>query len=172
MKMVLFVCRLIYQKLPCRPPRGRNSKMQFTEKEIELAKQLKKSGLLWNPETGDWFLHRGNLYIVKDIGRDYVEAIRSYPYENDSLYAIEFSTWLPLWHQCREYLCNLDWWIGEHYDSTNKGKVSLWIGKRTTPGFGTNIKYTGDTDLEVMYQVLLKLLNIPAQAGNDIPILI
>ena len=146
--------------------------MQFTKKEIELAKQLKEAGLEWEPEVGDWFLHRDKAYIVRDIGRDFVQAIQSYPYDSEEVLAKCYSTWLPLWHQCRKYSGEHGWDIEIFHQSEDKIHLRLVKEKEIqNQPLGIEIDTITitdcHTDLEVMYQAILEVLDMSASSLNE-----
>ena len=135
--------------------------MQFTDKEIELAKQLEKVGLEWKPEIGDCFIHRDEIYILRDVGNEVAYGIRHYPYEEECVFPLCYCIWLPLWHQCRGILAekNLDISL---VDSKYCVMLTLWKRKwwngtdQRSLEFMTQIK--ADTDLEAMYKAILEVL--------------
>lgn len=131
--------------------------MNFTDKEMELAKQLKDAGLQWVPEMGDHFIQRGKIYIVRDLSvDDSVFAIRSYPYDEDCIFAKCYCTWLPLWHQCRKILADNDLYILLLTKKDDDIQIDVWQhdgGHKTSRGKYIGMVH-GETDLEAMYQAI------------------
>lgn len=129
--------------------------MQFTDKEIELARQMKEAGLGWKPEVGDRFLHRKKTYIVRDASDDSVFAIRSYPYDEDCEFARCYCTWLPLWHKCREIMQKAGYCLTDVFEKTINDIIMVYIVYFRD---GIEIARGGHTDLEAIYKVILELL--------------
>jgi len=127
--------------------------MNFTDREIELAKQLHASGFEWKPQGGDYVLYHEEInmaaYFQLDIQR-FVLLTGNY-----DLVSPNDCIWLPLWHQCRERLQYCRW---KHLQLThnvgcNNGKISVSAER------GSKIlRVSGDTDLEAMYQIMLEAL--------------
>jgi len=155
--------------------------MQFTEKEITYAKQLKKYGLEWKPGFGDICLFHNDLMIVwYFVGKFIVCIPQEIEYGIDGkgeyIHQSHYNlvpgdvTWLPLFHQCREILSKADMEISL---VDNKKTVMLTLWKRNW-GQNTDNRYLeivtqikADTDLEAMYQALLWVLNEPAASLNE-----
>lgn len=169
--------------------------MQFTEKEIELAKQMKEAGLEWSSSFGDVVLIQDELltreYRNNLKWKGLTEGIEIYdnyftgivigtlnllPYGDlevavwDTyrwIVAAEQLIWLPSWHQCRKilYKHNLELTISD----TNRTKVvALTLWKRITKGgleFFSQV--VADMDLEAMYRAILEVLHKPVSSQNE-----
>ncbi len=120
--------------------------MNFTKREIELAKQLKESGIEWKPEAGDWFIleHVAHPLLVTrpPDSKDGACIIKAQDYTIYKSHIGVTYTWLPLWHQARGLLSEFTPFIfnGKPPMLT----IQTW-------------QFTGDTDLEVMYRAMLEL---------------
>lgn len=142
--------------------------MQFTDKEIDLAKQLQGAGLKWVPKIGDFYIYdvKGNRYNLV-TGIDYDHGDKGWIYvrsPSDGLRNINGLCWLPLWHQVRSFLKkhSLELTISDVPRGTD---VTLTLWKRCLEGgieFYTQI--VANTDLEAMYQVLLEALKNKGRA--------
>lgn len=123
--------------------------MNLTDKEIKLAKQLKKEGLSWNPQGGDWYVDRdGDVELLTGMSSDMWNQCESLPIEN--------KIWLPEWQQCRQILADNDLYILLLTKKDDDIQLDVWKhdgGHKTLRG-----KYIGmvcgNTDLEVMYQAI------------------
>ena len=112
--------------------------MNFTDKEIQLAKDMKEAGLEWKPQQADWYC---SIFVVDSIYRFFpaIDDEHQFRVEGHVYYGLFYEidndlTWLPLWHQCITYF------VGE---------------------------VRADTDLEAMYQViLLYVLDAPRVADG------
>lgn len=138
--------------------------MNFTDKEMTLARQLKEDGIIWVPKIGDHFLHRGKIYIVRDLSvddsvfaiRSYPYDMRSYPYDADCIFALCYCTWLPLWHQCRKILGGNDLYILLLTKKNDDIQLDVWKyddGHKTSRGRYMGL-VRGETDLETMYKAI------------------
>lgn len=143
--------------------------MQFTEKEIELAKQLKEAGLEWEPEEGDSYICnlKSNRYSIV-TGIDYDRGDKGWIYvmsPSDGLRNINLCCWLPLWHQCREIFkeTNIELTISD-VPGTN---VTLTLWKRQGGAIEFYQQIVAEADLEAMYKALLEVLNNVSKNVND-----
>jgi len=122
--------------------------MNFTDREIELAKQLHSSGLEWKPQGGDWYIDKdGEIILLTGMTIDLWRQYESLPIKN--------KIWLPLWHQCRQLISDADLYI---LLLTKKDDIQIDIwqydsGHKTSQGQYLGL-IRGETDLEAMYQVI------------------
>ena len=138
--------------------------MNFTDAEKELSKQLKEAGLEWNPEFGDVVLYHRDFFMVwysagkfvvctpqeVEVGVD--DKKGEYHYQSHYNLMQDNVLWVPCWHQCREELLKRGWFINNHFDHNKK--VILQISN----GIYGFYNAEGNTDLEAMYRVLLKVI--------------
>ncbi len=139
--------------------------MMFTDKEIELARDMKEAGLKWKPGIGDWFTSAHPdatpIFLCTKVDSPWLIHTQG---ENH----IDTSIWLPLWHQCRKILVEND--IIIVFSTILQSKVQIDCFKciegdfRTRSFIGTIV---GDTDLELFYKViLLWVLDAPRVADD------
>ena len=122
--------------------------MEFAEREIELARDMKNAGIKWKPEFGDWYCSNWR-----------VDLFVTWPDSREKF--IEYNIWLPLWHQGRQILAE------NRIDHIRLHELSdviaypvirkqldcyerLFDGHLILRG---SIK--GETDLDVLYQAIL-----------------
>lgn len=111
--------------------------MNFTEKEILFAKQLKEMELKWKPAEGDWFCDNNDIVsLCCIVDAYYIETIDGRGYNCHDV------TWLPTLQQSIDIL-----------KCYNIGPV-LYIEKKqiVIPG---KEAYVGETILEAIYKLLL-----------------
>ncbi len=112
--------------------------MNFTDKEIELARDMKEAGLEWiKPEYGDWYFSSYH----DEPATGYLPDMLS----DDSI-------WLPLWHQCREIMRKAGYCLADVFEKTINHVTLVHIVYFRN---GIEIARSGHTDLEAMYQVIL-----------------
>lgn len=110
--------------------------MQFTKKEIELAKRLKENRIKWHSEEGDWY-----------FGEDGEVLLWAYNVIRTR------DTWLPLLHQCREILGK----AGYYFLLLSKGdNIQLDLWQKDTGNY--ICFFRGESDLEAIYQALLEVI--------------
>ena len=108
--------------------------------EIARAKTMRALGFPWRPRVGDWYVsHTGYCELVRD-------------YEHAQQLGKNGDAFLPTWADARSWLGNQGWCDPELRD-VNTG-VSLWIRHEN----GTLLKARGDSDLDCLYQIILKIL--------------
>lgn len=145
----------------------------FNEKEIKLAFDLKKQGLNWQPKKGDWYiiLYEGKIPEGSNI-QFYIQDY-DYPEEQPPE---EWKLWLPLWEQSRNWLKKYHWGmptcvkdkdfdiIGPPGNIPTLKPIKKWNfynlkSNGLTKYFKKNyLQAEGETDLEVIYQIMLKVL--------------
>lgn len=116
--------------------------MDFSDVEIELAKQLKEAGLEWKPQNGDYYLDEyGDIeFLTPEIMNWWLTGYYHYSLP------ISKKVQLPLWHQCREILRE----AGYHIELTESSNhLVLKFTKDGKQGY-----VTANTDLEAMYKAL------------------
>lgn len=113
--------------------------MEFTSFEIQLAKRMKRLGVVWTPLCGDWFYSEGG----------YCDFVR---------HEKEFSTitkkvWLPLWEDCRHWLRTHGWSQLEFLcDGDDLVEIEI-----THPTRGPQIA-RGKSDRECLYKLICRIL--------------
>lgn len=118
--------------------------MQFTEKEIELSKQLKEAGLEWKLEEGDWYFGEDGEIILFTGAYDVIRRK---------------DTWLPLWHECRNIILEKGWILRLLFDTPPQVEWRIHIVYEQQIEKHTHtIEATGETDLEAIYKALLEVL--------------
>jgi hypothetical protein len=140
--------------------------MKFTDKEIQLARDMQNAGLEWKPEVGDYFTT--GKYIDGGYNVEIVFRVpERFPYFVNSI------SWLPLWHQCRELLTENDIVIAFYSKILYAGGKQpgsqidcyKWIDSTIPRFLGT---VCGDTDLEAMYQIILLFVLDAQLAAGDL----
>lgn len=119
--------------------------MNFTDKEIGHAKQLKEAGLEWTPEYGDY-------YTFPDM----LTSQRQWLYPNCPVHFEREPVWLPLWPQCREILRQAGYHLVEHREVQDGNLVLIGVNKDLTAVHDYTAE--GATDLEAMYKVVLSFM--------------
>lgn len=126
--------------------------MNFTEKEILIAGELKSLGLPWNPREGDYCTDgEHDVYLVT---RSLAEELRRDP-------AASGRTWLPRWDQIRDALRTLGYRLEEHAESSALDRYAPFdsgVGMAVRSTHRGRFTSEGDTDLEAAYTVLYKVL--------------
>lgn len=144
--------------------------MQFTEKEMELAKKMKEMGIEWAyPVEGDWFISaNGNIdgniaWVCLGVGMT-TEFILFYSgYADHKWQAIcnvkkGDTIWLPLWHQCRNIIADEGWHIVGFIDTPPQVEWRIHISlERRIDEEIHRIEATGETDLEAMYKAIIAI---------------
>lgn len=140
--------------------------MQFTEKELEFAREMKEMGLEWAyPVEGDWFIAaNGNTaWVCLGIGMT-TEVIHFHNgYADHSWQAIcnmekGDTIWLPLWCQCRDIIANEGWHIVGFIDTPPQVEWRVHINLERQIDEETHcIEATGETDLEAMYKAIIAI---------------
>ncbi len=134
--------------------------MNFTEKEKELALQLKQKGLKWKPEEGDWF------WVMEEVSHHFYlgeNLPASYFFQRGGVFLFDSSmiwhlqhgglnissfVWLPSWNFCRKVLRNKEYLL-ELHDS--KDGIFLRVSKKDE-----QYEQNALTDLEAVYSILLQ----------------
>ena len=115
--------------------------MSFVPAEIARAKTMKALGFPWRPRLGDWFLdHSGYCALI----RDHSEVSR---YGNNGC------VFLPRWDDCRAWLGARGWGQPEVED---EGDGEIWM--RVSHADGRILRVCGVSDLDCLYQIILRLL--------------
>lgn len=134
--------------------------MNFTEKEIQLARDMKATGLKWNPEVGDWFTstHQDATPFFLCIKEDSPWLVHTHGEGHK-----DASIWLPLWNQCREILAENGIFIQLSHLRKNEVEISCYKRNKSTTNLFTGGVIT-NTDLEAMYQAILRfVLDVPKE---------
>ncbi len=82
--------------------------MEFSEQEIELARQLKSAGLPWEPEVGHYVFDTEGVVKPGSPFQDRVYFLLNYDCFMDRVGGVErfkeIMTWLPTWFDARKLL--------------------------------------------------------------------
>lgn len=118
--------------------------MEFTEREITMAKNMKDFGLEWNPIFGDWYCSKWR-----------VDLFITWPASRKKF--IEYNTWLPLWHQGRQILADNNiiiklFDLRHHIDDNIEIFCYRIDGRQLRYALGS---VKARTDLEGLYQAIL-----------------
>lgn len=117
--------------------------MPVSRNEANLAKDLKRLGLSWEPKEGDRFLLANGdseepQFVtgeqLKDGGLDLGSCV-----------------WLPSWEVCREWVKAHDYRLISHSDGPRDEPPVVWLAV-------DDIRASGRTDLEAIYHVMKKVL--------------
>lgn len=85
--------------------------MIYSETEIELARQLRRDGLVWEPEPGNYVYDETAFCKQPSPFQDRVYFILNYPYFMKAVGGVdkfkEIMTWLPTWDDARDILRSL-----------------------------------------------------------------
>lgn len=83
----------------------------YSEAEIELARQLRRSGLAWEPQPGHYVYDETAFCKQPSPFQDRVYFVLNYPYFMKAVGGVdrfkEIMTWLPTWEDAREILRSL-----------------------------------------------------------------
>lgn len=102
---------------------------------------MKAVGFPWRPRVGDWFMsHNGFCEIVRT--HDQAQRLG----ENGDIF-------LPRWEDCRTWLASHGWGHPEVSDEDDGG-----VRMTLTHESGELVRANGDSDLDCLYQVILRLL--------------
>ena len=139
--------------------------MQFTKKEMELARQMKEAGLEWAPMFGDVVLYHTDIMVVwysagkfivcipQEVERG-VDGKGEYCYQSHYNLIPRDVVWLPLWHQCREVMLGEGW----HLTLIETPPQVEWrvhlVYERISDEKTYCIEATGHTDLEALYKAI------------------
>ena len=123
--------------------------MNFTEKEISLAKEMK---LECQYNFGDIVIVANKLrlsnnvcIVIGNLNEQFGEVEIAIQHNVRHIVPVASVTWLPLWHQCRKILCD---YLIELTGTANT--VTLKLIRN-----GKQITFSGDTDLEALYRAIL-----------------
>jgi hypothetical protein len=134
--------------------------MNFTKREKELALQLKQTGITWNPQEGDWFWCKENLshhfYLGESLPASYsFQQGEAYVFDSGMTWHVQQGglslsnfVWLPTWEQCRRLLKEKGGVIALKEENGQICLEAFFLGEK--------IGAKADTDLEAMYEILLK----------------
>ena len=82
--------------------------MMYTEAEIELARQLRRAGLSWEPKPGNYVYDETAFCKQPSPFQERVYFILNYPYFMKAVGGVdrfkEIMTWLPTWDDARQIL--------------------------------------------------------------------
>jgi hypothetical protein len=85
--------------------------MIYSEAEIELARQLRRDGMAWEPQAGHYVYDETTFCKQPSPFQDGVYFILNYPYFMKSVGGVarfkEIMTWLPTWDDARDILRSL-----------------------------------------------------------------
>ena len=85
--------------------------MRYTEAEIEMARQLRRNGLAWEPKAGHYVYDETAFCKQPSPFQDRVYFILNYPYFMKTVGGVErfkeIMTWLPTWDDARGILRSL-----------------------------------------------------------------
>ena len=85
--------------------------MMYSEAEIELARQLRRDGLAWEPKPGNYVYDETEFCKQPSPFQDRVYFILNYPYFMKAVGGVErfkkIMTWLPTWNDARQILRSL-----------------------------------------------------------------
>jgi len=130
------------------------SAVDFTEKEILIAEQLKAAGLKWTPRQGDYFADHGlRIQLVdKELADQLVHS-------EDPL---EDRIWLPTWQQGRALLRKLGFVLRDHSEDLavppGGGPAEAYIGVAVESKQRGRHVAEGSSDLEALYGVVYRVL--------------
>lgn len=138
--------------------------MEFTERELELAVDMKKAGLEWCPKCSDIVSCRYNdwewvLMVLKEQGDNQVFCYEPTPEKPAQEFAVlekERVTWLPFWHQGRKILEDNNIVI-QLFDLQNHVEIYCYrtVGKGKWCSRFPLGSVKGETDLDALYQAIL-----------------
>ncbi len=129
--------------------------MEFSERQIELAKQLKDLGLPWTPALGHYVYDVSGRVQLSSPFQDHVFFILDYDRFVDQLGGIkqlkESMIWMPLWRDAREILRSM---------GVEDDEVELEIVRKSGIAKGTELlalyemiaQQLSDTKLQAIYQ--------------------
>ena len=82
--------------------------VRYTEREIELARQLRRDGLSWEPQAGHYVYDETAFCQQPSPFQDRVYFVLNYPYFMKAVGGVdrfkEIMTWLPTWDDARDVL--------------------------------------------------------------------
>ena len=85
--------------------------MMYSVAEIELARQLRRDGLAWEPKPGNYVYDETEFCKQPSPFQDRVYFILNYPYFMKAVGGVErfkeIMTWLPTWDDARQILRSL-----------------------------------------------------------------
>ena len=150
--------------------------MQFTDKEIELAKQVKEVGLEWTPMFGDVVLYHTDIMVVWYSAGKFIVCIpqaveRGVDGKGEYIHQSHYNLvpddviWLPLWHQCRNILKqhSIELTVSDVPAGTT---ITLWK-RLPIGGIEFYHQIVADSDLEAMYRAILEVFHMPANSLNE-----
>ena len=129
--------------------------MEFSDRQIELAKQLKDLGLAWTPAVGHYVYDVSGRAEGSSPFQDHVFFILNYDRFVDRLGGIEklkkSMVWMPLWHDTREILRSL---------GVEDDEVELELVRKSAIARGTELlalyemiaQQLSDAKLQAIYQ--------------------
>ncbi len=139
--------------------------MNFTDKEIQLARDMKEAGLPFKPQMADW------VYVcwkddVHHVCTCYGSTIISFYNDDINEFDVKDCVWLPMWHQCRKILTESRIYINlDEQFWADSLELCCWQKKESGITFIGSVR--ADTDLEIMYQaILMWILDAPRVADD------
>jgi len=133
--------------------------MDFTEREILIAEQLKAAGVQWRPRQGDY-------YAEKDLSVVFVNKELADRLVHED-YSLMDKVWLPQWHQCRDVVDKLGFLLRDHCEDivVEDDERKRFVGVAVESVHRGAYAAEGGTDLEAFYEVIFKL--ITSSAGEQ-----
>jgi hypothetical protein len=131
--------------------------MDFTEKEVLIAEQLKTVGMQWRPRQGDFYADSNlrSFLVSKE------EADRLVQED----YKMMDRVWLPSWRQCRELLAEMGFTLRDHSETVeHQGErgEEHFIGVAMESRHRGTFVGEGSTDLEAIYELVYKIISAAA----------
>ena len=132
--------------------------MDYTEKEILIAEQLKEAGVQWRARQGDHYAD-ANLMVHFVTKEEADELVHDPEPTRDRI-------WLPSWHQCREILDRMGFLLRDHSEDVTKsvdGDSQRYVGVAVESRHRGRFAGEGSTDLEAIYEVIYKVITTTAK---------
>ena len=126
--------------------------MDFTEREILIAEQLKSAGVQWRPRQGDYYADSDMVvvHVTKEVADRLVHED----------YRMMDKVWLPMWHQCRELVDKMGFLLRDHSEDivVDIDSRRRFVGVAVESVHRGSFAAEGETDLEAFYELIYKLL--------------
>ncbi len=128
--------------------------MLFTEKEIDLARQMRSRGLPWEPAVGDYVYDEGGLIEAPSPfqpGVYFILDLKHFLRRSSDIATLKARVfWLPQWHQCRMILRGLG--------VSDAAVISRLVAARA---------FETQSELCLLYELMLETLSAGARAVDS-----